>query len=96
MVVRLVLLLLLVLPGCASLFSDCDPPDEPVYACEPIPAGQPGCQGGPSIGGERDLDKTFPVGCEVRLPFCVESHPDSVQTCTCEGGQSPFGWSCPI
>ncbi len=96
-VTRLLLLVGIALLGSAGCgyFNDCDPPDTTEYSCEPISPQQEGCIGGPTFGGERrDPDKTFPAGCEARLPFCVDSHPDSVQTCTCEasGGM----WSCPI
>lgn len=53
----------------------CDPPDTVEFECQPIPAGSPGCVGGPTYPEYGhyltiDADKTFPFGCNVHLPQC--------------------------
>lgn len=84
--------------GCANFFSDCDAPDKPEYSCEPVAPGTPGSCGGPRFDNKAyDEDLAFPRGCEVRLPMCVDAHPEQVQTCTCDyPGNTVVEWSCPI
>lgn len=85
---------------CAPDGGTCSPPDEVEVSCEPLPAdsAETGCSGRayggtPVPGG--DEDTVYPVGCEVRYPFCLDAYPTSVAECFCLEGIAP-AWSCPI
>ena len=81
------------LAGAGCKQQQCDPPDQTVYSCQPLPAGSSGCKGGPAFGnpsgGARDPDKVFPLGCSVQLPFCLFDSPTSFQTCQCREAPAP-------
>jgi hypothetical protein len=85
---------------------DCPAPEKALYSCQPmsVHSGAQGCVGGAQMtsdGGISDPDEVFPVGCMVRLPYCLGAYPGSVASCTCQetnlsGANSPFSWLCPV
>jgi hypothetical protein len=84
---------------------ECPAPDKAIYSCQStmVAPGAQGCVGGAQMtsgGGVSDPDKVFPVGCMVRLPYCLGAYPGSVASCTCQetnfsGADSRFSWGCP-
>jgi hypothetical protein len=78
----------------------CMPPAEVEVSCEPLPEGttEEGCSGralnGASVPGG-DEETVWPVGCEVRYPYCLDAYPMSVASCTCLEGTAPT-WNCPV
>ena len=62
--------------GSSGCGDSCDAPDKPEYSCQPVAPGTPGSCSGPMFDGTTyDQDMAFPMGCEVRLPTCVEAFP---------------------
>jgi hypothetical protein len=91
--------LLLVLTACGSDSGECNPPSAPDYSCTSVALGTADtCSGGPAFNGMAyDVDKAFPIDCNVELPFCAAEFSNSVQTCMCtEFGDDVPQWVCPI
>lgn len=66
----------------------CDAPEESTYLCNPLPAGSPGCVGGPL----RDApEQIFPGKCVAEIPSCDSD--DGVRSFSCyELMPSMFIW----
>lgn len=89
--------MVLVVAGCIdSHDSLCTPPAHTTYSCEPLPAGSPGCVGGPqwrplgSKDGELrqdDLELTFPDQCRAEIPDCSPYYQGSPRAFECFNGQ---------
>lgn len=82
----------------------CSPPPTATYSCDPLPSGTPGCSGTPVPYQSRytvpDPAATFPLGCEILLPFCHPYYPNEVAACRCAAiigfdAGVPVGWRCP-
>lgn len=67
----------------------CEPYDGETYSCEPLPAGSPGCVGGP-LGA--DPEQTFPANCGARMPYCPDENGTRTFICV-QGGDSAFFWA---
>jgi hypothetical protein len=87
------------LASCDS--SECKAPEHTTYNCEPVPAGTPGCIGGPiwmsnqSSGGathQDDPDKVFPAGCFAEIPDCSPYYANSARTFKCDADVSGGQW----
>jgi hypothetical protein len=79
----------------------CDAPATVSYDCTPIVGADGsapmGCVGGPPQAGSPNQNETFPFGCSARLPVCVPSFPNEVETCSCGPfPNSQAQWTCPI
>lgn len=83
------------LSGCDD--NTCGHPDEVEYTCAPVAPGTPNTCGPATF---RDMTygdgMAFPEGCEMRLPMCVETFPEYVQTCECHTSGGAGSWACPI
>ncbi len=88
--------LVVVLAACVdSQHPLCTPPARTTYSCEPLPAGSPGCIGGPEwrpLGSvddpirQDDLDLIFPDQCKAEIPDCSPFYQGSPRAFECFNG----------
>jgi hypothetical protein len=76
----------ILLAGCSD--SECDAPSQTEYSCEAIAPGSVGCAGGPRYQADGrsvqdDPDKTFPLQCGARIPYCSATNPSSARSFQC-------------
>ncbi|MDX2090251.1 MAG: hypothetical protein SFX73_20495 [Kofleriaceae bacterium] len=91
---RMLVGLLAMLAACDQAPDHCTEPDQTIYSCEPVPAGQGTCAGGPrwtpyNNDGVRqdDTQLSYPDMCSAHVPECSAFYQDSRRTFQCFGGR---------